>query len=80
MASKKRQQTFAKMSREQTIRERRERKQEKKRAARNAKAAETPPAPAKLENTNNPAPPASPPRQRDRPATDDPRAAPPQPN
>jgi len=46
MSSKKRQQTFAKMSREQTIRERRAAKQEKKRAARNAKAGEAAPSDA----------------------------------
>jgi hypothetical protein len=40
VSSKKRQQTFAKMKREQTVRERRERKQEAKKAARALKAAE----------------------------------------
>ena len=39
MSSKKRQQTFAKMKREQTVKERRDRKQEAKRAARALKAA-----------------------------------------
>jgi hypothetical protein len=40
MASKKRRQTFEKMKREQTIRERRQQKEERKAAARLAKAAE----------------------------------------
>ena len=39
MSSKKRQQTFAKLKREQAVRERRERKQEAKKAARELKAA-----------------------------------------
>jgi hypothetical protein len=39
VSAKKRQQTFAKLKREQTVRERRERKQEAKRAARALKAA-----------------------------------------
>jgi hypothetical protein len=39
VSSKKRQQTFAKLKREQAVRERRERKQEAKRAARELKAA-----------------------------------------
>lgn len=40
--SSKRQQTMAKMMREQALRERRAKKQEKKEAARSAKAGETP--------------------------------------
>jgi hypothetical protein len=39
VSSKKRQQTFAKMKREQLVKERRERKQEAKRAARTLKVA-----------------------------------------
>ena len=39
MSPKKRQQTFAKLKREQAVRERRERKQEAKKAARELKAA-----------------------------------------
>jgi hypothetical protein len=39
VSSKKRQQTFAKLKREQAVRERRERKQEAKKAARELKAA-----------------------------------------
>jgi acetyl-CoA carboxylase carboxyltransferase component len=39
VSAKKRQQTFAKLKREQAVRERRERKQEAKRAARESKAA-----------------------------------------
>lgn len=38
MSPKKRQQTFAKLKREQAVRERRERKQEAKKAARQLKA------------------------------------------
>ena len=39
MSSKKKQQTFAKLKREQAVREKRERKQEAKKAARELKAA-----------------------------------------
>jgi hypothetical protein len=39
VSSKKKQQTFAKLKREQAVRERRERKQEAKKAARELKAA-----------------------------------------
>jgi len=39
VSSKKRQQTFAKLKREQAVREKRERKQEAKKAARELKAA-----------------------------------------